>query len=82
MFALLWLGVAVGQSDAPTFRVNTESPRYLLLLKANGKILVGIYPDGTIEYGPDYKPDKAAKQFWESLGEYFPCPKPGRLEKK
>ncbi len=31
--------------------------------------LVTIHPDGTIEYGPGYTPDAAAKVFWQAIGE-------------
>jgi hypothetical protein len=30
--------------------------------------LVTIRPDGTIEYGPNYTPDAAAKVFWDAIG--------------
>lgn len=33
-----------------------------------GKTLVTIHQDGTIEYGPNYTPDAAAKAFWDAVG--------------
>ena len=45
----------------------------LMLVGLNGKVLVTINPNGTIEYGKDYTPDKAAKMFWEALGQDMPC---------
>ena len=29
--------------------------------------LVTIHPDGTLEYGPDYTPDEAARVFWDAM---------------
>jgi len=34
--------------------------------------LVTIHPDGTLEYGEDYTPDEAARQFWDALRRYAP----------
>lgn len=34
--------------------------------------LVKVRPDGTIEYGPNYKPDESAKAFWEAVAKEFP----------
>ena len=34
--------------------------------------LVTIHPDGTLEYGEDYTPDEAARQFWEALRQFAP----------
>ena len=33
-----------------------------------GETVVVIRPDGTIEYGKGYKPDEAAKAFWDAVG--------------
>lgn len=33
--------------------------------------LVTINPDGTLDYGPDYNPDEAARIFWDSLRRYM-----------
>ncbi|THA22757.1 hypothetical protein E6R18_32950 [Streptomyces sp. A1277] len=32
--------------------------------------LVTIHPDGRLEYGPGYDPDKAARTFWEAMGRH------------
>ncbi len=34
--------------------------------------LVKIHPDGSLEYGPDYTPDEAARVFWSALGNGAP----------
>ena len=33
------------------------------------RILVIIKPNGTLEYGPEYRPDEAATVFWEYMGQ-------------
>ena len=48
-------------------------PRNFILIGKDEKMLVTIHPDGTIEYGKDYTPDKAARIFWETLGQDMPC---------
>ena len=37
-----------------------------------GNLSIRINPDGSSEIGPDYKPDVAAKQFWDALARYMP----------
>lgn len=41
--------------------------------------LVTIHPDGTLDYGPDYTPDEAARCFWGALRRLAParCPNCG-----
>ena len=36
------------------------------------KPIVTVHPDGTVEYGPDYNPDEAARIFWEAIGSHRP----------
>jgi len=38
-----------------------------LVIGANKRVLVVIRPDGSLEYGPEYTPDKAATAFWEEM---------------
>lgn len=43
----------------------------------DGERLVAINGDGTLEYGPNYKPDEAAKVFWEAMAHRMPqTPRP------
>lgn len=42
-------------------------PGELVIGTSEDRILVRIQRDGTIEYGPEYTPDEAAKVFWEAL---------------
>ena len=56
-----------------TLTVFNPQPGNFTLFGLNGKVLVTIHLDGTIEYGKDYTPDKAAKVFWEALGRDMPC---------
>lgn len=39
-----------------------------IVIKQAGKPLVTIKPDGTLEYGDGYTPDKAARAFWAAVG--------------
>lgn len=40
--------------------------------RPDGRDLVIIYPDGVVEFGPDYDPDETARAFWQVLGELRP----------
>lgn len=40
--------------------------------RKGGELLVGISPDGKITYGEGYKPDVAARQFWQSMADEYP----------
>ncbi|WP_329131537.1 hypothetical protein OG552_10460 [Streptomyces sp. NBC_01476] len=47
----------------------------------NGRPLVTIHPDGTLEYGDGYDPDDAARRFWDALRTHMPtrCPNCGHI---
>ena len=48
------------------------SPPALMIAYEDGeRPLVTIHQDGTITYGPDYTPDKAAEAFFSAVAEYF-----------
>ncbi len=38
------------------------------VLSFSNEAMVTIKADGTIEYGPNYHPDEAAKLFWAAVG--------------
>lgn len=38
----------------------------------DGVPLVRIHPDGTLEYGPNYTPDEAARTFWDAMRHHLP----------
>lgn len=49
-------------------------PGTVLQISNANDFLVRIKPDGAIEYGKDYTPDKAAQVFWNAIaqrGQYF-----------
>ncbi len=52
----------------------SPQPKTEFILTINGLngFLVKIRYDGTIEYGPDYTPDAAAKILWEAIAGYIP----------
>ncbi|MER5653447.1 hypothetical protein ABT076_10570 [Streptomyces sp. NPDC002131] len=35
--------------------------------------LVTIHPNGTLEYGPGYDPDDAARRFWDAMRLHMPA---------
>lgn len=55
------------------FRLFPDEPeRYIpaplfSIFGPDNEILVAIYLDGRITFGPNYKPDHAAKVFWDAL---------------
>lgn len=50
------------------------SAPFLQIRDPDGTELVRIEPDGTIVYGENYEPDKAAKIFWAAMGKFRPPP--------
>jgi hypothetical protein len=40
---------------------------FILMISVNDGPMVSIRLDGTIEYGPNYVPDEAAKVFWTAV---------------
>lgn len=44
-------------------------PNDLIIGTSKKRVLVIIKPDGTLEYGPEYRPDEAATIFWEAMGQ-------------
>lgn len=54
-------------------------PPNIIINGADGTPLVTIHPDGALDYGPGYSPDKAARAFWDALRHLAParCPNCG-----
>ncbi len=51
------------------------SPPLVNVLTIHGvghEMLVTLRPDGTLEYGPNYHPDEAARLFWEAIAYAYP----------
>lgn len=48
-------------------QIAPEASRNDLVIGTRGNPLVVIKPDGSLEYGQQYKPDEAAMVFWEAL---------------
>ena len=47
----------------------TNDPPSIQLF-AGGEVLVTISPKGELTYGPNYKPDDAARSFWSAMAEH------------
>jgi hypothetical protein len=47
--------------------ISAAPPPTISINDSNGRALVKIQPDGTIEYGDDYNPDDAAQAFWDAI---------------
>jgi hypothetical protein len=64
-------GIAAMPPIPPTITINGDG----------GTPLVKIHPNGTLEYGPNYDPDEAARRFWDAMAHYLPtrCPACGRV---
>ena len=45
---------------------------HILQIASTYSILVTLRSDGSLEYGPDYTPDEAAKIFWEAIASAHP----------
>jgi hypothetical protein len=43
----------------------------IMTISNHGRPLVTISPDGSIEFGPDYKPDEAARIFWSAISDEY-----------
>ena len=57
---------ALADSAAP-FETTSVSPS-TSAMSITIPSMVTIHPDGSIEYGENYKPDEAAKAFWDAVG--------------
>ena len=44
-----------------------EPSEMMRIIDSNLEVQVILRPDGTIEFGPTYKPEEAARIFWEYL---------------
>jgi hypothetical protein len=44
------------------------------------KLWIRLHPDGSVEFGPDYNPDEAARDFWNGLGASNPTLALDRME--
>lgn len=55
----------MSDDEAPKF--PDTAPNELVIGTSTGRVLVRINQDGNLEYGPDYTPDAAAKEFWEHM---------------
>jgi hypothetical protein len=55
--------------QGPQTLFDSAEPGDMVLGTSKRRILVVIKADGTLIYGPDYCPDKAAEIFWESMAQ-------------
>lgn len=66
-------GVISAQDLAPlTISAAKVQPSAYVIPASNGRPLVTIRPDGSIEFGEDYQPDEAAGAFWEAVQRLAP----------
>lgn len=59
--------------------LSQPAPTSIQIMGENNEPLVTIYPNGALDYGANYSPDKAARCFWEALRRLAPtrCPSCG-----
>lgn len=56
-------------TDAPLAGKLNLIPTYAICICGkDNALLAGVRADGSIEYGPNYTPDEAARTFWEAIG--------------
>lgn len=60
----------MGEKIEQGFTPLPESDDLLSIHSSLNTPLVVIRPDGSIEYGPDYTPDEAARILWETVASY------------
>lgn len=65
--------------SANTVEVRQPPPSITITGEDGRTPLVTIHPDGTLDYGPGYTPDEAARCFWDALRRLAParCPNCG-----
>jgi hypothetical protein len=49
------------------------APPIISIMGGDGAPLVTIHPNGTLEYGPGYDPDDAARRFWDAMRYHMPA---------
>lgn len=49
-----------------------SDPVYIFTIFESGNLVVGITSEGKMSFGPGYKPEQAAKLFWEAITERNP----------
>jgi len=54
---------------APPDFADQVEPNDLVIGTSAKRVLVIIKPDGTLKYGPEYRPNEAAMVFWEAMGQ-------------
>jgi hypothetical protein len=52
------------------FEVN-DVERWALQIHNDKGFVVGIRPDGSVEYGEGFTKDEAAKEFWDAIHDYI-----------
>jgi hypothetical protein len=64
-------GKSVANFPPPIITINGD----------DGTPMVKIHPNGTLEYGPNYDPDEAARRFWDAMRIHMPneCPACGHV---
>lgn len=64
------IGTFIG-STTSTAKLVADRAAGLTIVVGSGKYMVTIHPNGKVEFGNGYTPNKAAKTFWESIGGYL-----------
>lgn len=54
-------------SDPQEISAAPATPLTIVIPGENGQFLLKIHPNGTLEYGPGYTPDEAARRFWDAV---------------
>lgn len=52
--------------------VQIAPPPIIAITGHNGRPIITVHPDGSLEYGDDYTPDKAVRAFWDAVQRFTP----------
>lgn len=52
--------------------VQIAPPPIVAITGHNGRPIITVHPDGSLEYGDDYTPDTAAQAFWDAVQRFTP----------
>jgi hypothetical protein len=66
------LGDEFTLSSDHVYSIATAPPS-ISILGEDRRPLVTIQPNGTLEYGPGYDPDEAARRFWDAMRFHMPA---------
>jgi len=65
----IWMDFSVKRNEFTTMTLNSTPVNNMVFYGNGRKVLIVDMDKGTVEFGDGYKPDKAAKEFWDIVNE-------------